>query len=178
MINDYEATQPMTTDAVPVDRTNYTNEDTISTLNGLIEVCKDGQEGFKDAAEAVENSRLKTTFYEFSQQRAEFAGVLQECVRRLGGDPEKTSSVGGAMHRAWIDLKSVLTGGSDEAILNECERGEDHAKDAYIKASEEPLPADIADIVRQQSQSVLAAHNRIRDLRNAADRSDTAHSGR
>lgn len=178
MINDYEATKPMTTDAVPVGRESYTNDDTISTLNGLIEICKDGQEGFKEAAEGVENSQLKTTFYEFSQQRAEFAGVLQELVRRLGGDPEKSSSVAGAMHRAWVDLKAALTGGSEEAILNECERGEDYAKEAYIKACEEPLPADVADVVRQQSQSVIAAHNRIRDLRNAANRSDSASSGR
>lgn len=177
MINDYEATKPMTADGVQVDRESYSNDDTISTLNGLIEICKDGQEGFKDAAEGVENSQLKTTFYEFSQQRAEFAGVLQECVRRLGGDPETTSSVAGAVHRGWIDLKSALTGGSEEAVLNECERGEDHAKDAYVEASKQPLPADILDIVRQQSQSVLAAHNRIRDLRNSASRSESAVSG-
>ncbi|MFN0140412.1 MAG: ferritin-like domain-containing protein [Pyrinomonadaceae bacterium] len=168
----------MTADGVPVDREKYSNDDTISTLNGLIEICKDGQQGFKEAAEGVENSQLKTTFYEFSQQRAEFAGVLQESVRRLGGDPETSSSVAGAMHRAWVDLKAALTGGSEEAILNECERGEDYAKDAYIKACDEPLPADIASIVKQQSQSVLAAHNRIRDLRNAADRSESAGSGR
>lgn len=177
MINDYEATQPITTDAVPVDRETYSNDDTISTLNGLIEICKDGQDGFKDAAEGVENSQLKTTFYEFSQQRAEFAGVLQETVRRLGGDPETSSSVAGAMHRAWVDLKAALTGGNEEAILNECERGEDYAKDAYIKACAQPLPANVADIVRQQSQTVLAAHNRIRDLRNAANRSESAASG-
>jgi uncharacterized protein (TIGR02284 family) len=145
------------------------NDKVISTLNGLIETCKDGQEGFQTAAEGVERSDLKTLFYEFSQQRAEFAGVLQELVRSLGGDPEHSGSMSGAIHRGWIDIKSAVTGQDDEAILNECERGEDSAKDTYREAMEMNLPANIADVISQQSQAILAAHNRIRSLRDAQD---------
>lgn len=166
MINDYEATKPMTEDAVLISSA-LSNDDVIGTLNGLIEVCKDGQDGFKDAAEGINRSELKTLFYEFSQQRAEFAGVLQQLVRSLGGDPETSGSVSGAVHRGWINIKSAVTGQDEEAILNECERGEDHAKEAYADAVRADLPANIADVVGQQAQAVLAAHNRIRELRNA-----------
>src|SRR6478752_3719422 len=86
MINDYEATKPMTTDAEPVGDAVVSNDDIISTLNGLIETCKDGQEGFKQAAEGVERSDLKSLFFEFSQQRAHFAGELQQIVQTLDGD--------------------------------------------------------------------------------------------
>jgi len=146
------------------------NDEVISSLNGLIEICKDGQEGFKDAAEGVERSDLKTTFYEFAQQRAEFKGVLQELVRTLGGDPETSGTFSGAIHRGWINIKSAVTGKDEAAILNECERGEDYAKEAYADASKLHLPANIVDIIRQQSQAVLAAHNRIRELRNSENR--------
>lgn len=145
------------------------NDDVISTINGLIEICKDGQDGFKDAAEGIERSDLKTIFYEFSQQRSEFVGVLQETVRSIGGDPEKSGSFAAAVHRGWIDLKSAITGKDEGAILNECERGEDHAKDAYTKALATNLPANVADIVSQQSHAILAAHNRIKALRNEAN---------
>ena len=64
-----------------------TNDEVISLVNGLIEVCKDGQEGFKTAAEGIEDSSMKTLFYEYSQQRAQFAGDLQNELLRLGGDP-------------------------------------------------------------------------------------------
>src|SRR5437868_1071070 len=111
MINDYEATKPMTSDAVPVDGAEtMSNDDVISCLNGLIETCKDGEEGFREAAAGVERSDLKSLFAEFSLQRAQFAGVLQELVRSLGGDPESEGSFSGALHRGWIDLKSALTG--------------------------------------------------------------------
>ena len=38
------------------------NQNVISTLNDLIETCKDGQEGFRTCAENVQNSELKTLF--------------------------------------------------------------------------------------------------------------------
>ncbi|MEP6786850.1 MAG: PA2169 family four-helix-bundle protein [Acidobacteriota bacterium] len=156
------------------------NDSVISTLNGLIETCKDGEEGFRDAAEGVERSDLKTTFYEFSQQRAQFVGVLQEIVRSLGGEPETGGSMTGAIHRGWIDLKSAITGKDEGAILNECERGEDSAKASYTKALEYNLPANVSDVIRQQSQAIQAAHNKIKALRdaaNGADKYDTAKPG-
>jgi len=168
MVNEYGTSRSMADDESV--RSDFeSNDKVISTLNGLIETCKDGQEGFQTAAEGVERSDLKTLFYEFSQQRAEFAGVLQELVRSLGGDPEHSGSMSGAIHRGWIDIKSAVTGQDDEAILNECERGEDSAKDTYREAMEMNLPANIADVISQQSQAILAAHNRIRSLRDAQD---------
>lgn len=178
MINDYEATKPIIEDATAVstERTTEGNDEVISSLNGLIEICKDGQDGFKDAAEGVERSDLKTTFYEFSQQRSEFKGVLQELVRSLGGDPETSGSISGAIHRGWINIKSAVTGKDEAAILNECERGEDYAKEAYSDAAKLNLPANVADIIRQQSQAILAAHNRIRELRNTENRKEDSES--
>ena len=86
----------------------------ISTINGLIETLKDGQEGFKQAAEAVKDPSLKSLFNEFSLQRSKFAGELQSQVINLGEpDPEKDSSTSGALHRAWINIKSAITSGDD-----------------------------------------------------------------
>ncbi len=176
MINDYEATIPMP-GSDPLPTSAELNTDTISTLNGLIRTCKDGQEGFKIAAEAIEQSDLKTLFYEFSQQRSEFAGVLQQLVRSLGGDPENTGTVSAALHRGWMDIKVLVTGNDAEAILDECERGEDHARDAYTQALQTVLPANIRDIVSQQSQGVLVAHNRVKALRNAESHKAASPSG-
>lgn len=145
------------------------DDTTISTLNGLIETCKDGQEGFKQAAEGVTRSDVKSLFYELGQQRAKFAGELQSLVRELGGDPETTSSTAGALHRSWINIKSLVTGQDEAAILNEAERGEDSAVNAYKKALQENLPANVQTVVQQQSVEVKSGHDRVRDLRDAAN---------
>jgi uncharacterized protein (TIGR02284 family) len=141
------------------------NADVISTLNNLIATCKDGQNGFHEAAEGVERSDLKSLFYECSQQRSQFAGELQPLVRELGGDPENTGSVSAAIHRGWIDIKSVVTGKDETAILNECERGEDVAVNAYKKALEVTLPANVNSTVQNQYNTVKTTHDKIRDLR-------------
>jgi uncharacterized protein (TIGR02284 family) len=141
----------------------------ISTINDLIETLKDGQEGFRQASEAVKDSKLKSLFSEFSLQRARFAGELQNEAITLGDHtPENTSSAAGALHRAWINLKSAITSADDHAILAECERGEDSAVNEFKKAMEEKeLAAPVRETISRQYADVKRAHDRIRELRDA-----------
>ncbi|HZB46195.1 MAG TPA: PA2169 family four-helix-bundle protein [Pyrinomonadaceae bacterium] len=144
------------------------NDNVISTLNGLIETCRDGQNGFQTAAEGVTNSELKTLFHGYAQQRARFVGELQTEVRRLGGDPEDMGSVAATLHRGWIDIKSAVTGKDESAIIAECERGEDSAVSTYRDALDEDLPANIRTIVDRQYADIKQAHDRIRALERAS----------
>ena len=148
------------------------NKQTVSVLNDLIETCKDGEEGFRTCAEDIRRPELKTLFTTRARQCAEAATELQQLVRQLGGDPETDTSVGGDLHRRWVDLKSAITGKDDESILNECERGEDVAKRNYQKALEKDLPASVKTVVQRQYEGVLRNHDEVRALRNAARAND------
>ena len=141
------------------------NDKAISVLNNLIETCKDGELGFKTAAEGLTSAATKAKFLEYSRQRGEMARELQSEVRRLGGDPEKAGSISGSMHRGWLDIKSVITGKDDHAIVAEAERGEDVAKSAYESALTEALPGTAETVVRAQALKVRQAHDDVRDLR-------------
>jgi len=149
------------------ERIMKTNEAVISTLNNLIETCKDGENGFRTAADSVTNNQFRTLFNAYARQRAQFAAELQAEVRRLGGDPERTGSSAGAMHRGWINLKAAVTGGDEGAIIAECERGEDSAVKNYHEAQQAGLPGGVQAIVERQYMHVQAAHDRIRDLEKA-----------
>ncbi|HEX3816790.1 MAG TPA: PA2169 family four-helix-bundle protein [Chthoniobacterales bacterium] len=141
----------------------------ISTLNDLIQTLKDGQEGFQQAATGVDDTQLKSTFVQFSTQRAKFAGELQTEVVNLGdADPEDSGSVTGAAHRTWTSIKGAVTNRDSHAILAEAERGEDSAVAAYKDALQKDLPAPIKDIVSRQQTEVKAAHDKVRSLRDAA----------
>lgn len=144
-------------------------KEVISTLNSVIETLKDGQEGFRQAAEAVKDSQLKSFFSELSLQRSKFAGELQNHVIQMGeSNPEDTSSTAGALHRAWINMKAAITSSDDHAILSECERGEDSAVAEYKKAMEAELPSPARDILSRQYADVKAAHDRVKALRDAS----------
>jgi uncharacterized protein (TIGR02284 family) len=142
-----------------------------SILKNLIQTLRDGQEGFAHAAENVKTPQLKELFARFSLQRSKFAGELESELLALGEkDPEKEgSSIGGAIHRTWIDLKAALTKGDNHAVLSEAERGEDAAKKAYKDALEETdLPAPVREIISKQAAGIQAAHDEVKALRDAS----------
>jgi uncharacterized protein (TIGR02284 family) len=141
------------------------NDKAVSMLNSLIETCKDGEKGFKAAAEGLKSSEIKAKFLECSRERGQMVTELQAEVRRLGGDPENAGSMSGSVHRGWLDLKAALTGHDDHAIVAEAERGEDVAKAAYETALKGNLPPSAQTLVQQQSIKVRRAHDEVRDIR-------------
>jgi len=138
-----------------------------STLNDLIETCRDGQNGFKEAAENVKSPDLKSFLNQLATERAQFVSELQLEVRKLGGDPQKSGSTTAAMHRVWMDIKGTLTGKDDHSILSECERGEDSAVDSYKDAIKLGLPTNIQNLVERQFQSIKLTHDRVKQMRDS-----------
>ena len=140
----------------------------ISVVENLIETSKDGEKGYKDAAEHVKAGDLKTFFNEQSTERGRFAQELQAELAKLGKPDKKVSgSAGAAMHRAWFDMKAKM-GGGDKSVLESVEAGEDNAKDTYNKALAGTLPQSLTEMVRRQAASVQRAHDRVKMLRDQA----------
>lgn len=151
------------------------NDDIIAILNDLIEVSKDGEEGFRSSAAHVDEPQLKTFFLRRSHEVATSVKELQELVRSLGGTPASSSSLGGALHRRWIDLKTALTSNDTVAVLNETERVEDVALATYRKAAEKDLPTHIRFVVVRQLEGAKRNHDQVKQLRDAARAEAAAH---
>src|SRR5437773_427796 len=91
------------------------NDKTMSVLQDLLERCKDGQRGYKEAAEHVKGPSIKSFFNEQSIQRGQFAAELENESHRLGKrDVDRSSSIAGAIHRTIMDLKSAITKGDKQ----------------------------------------------------------------
>jgi uncharacterized protein (TIGR02284 family) len=144
--------------------TTLTRSDVIDTLNGLIELSRDGQKGYQEAAAKIDAADAKTFCLEQSRQRAHFVGELQTLVHVLGDEPDNTGTITGALRRSWMDLKSAL-GGGDHAILVVVESSEDQAVREYKKALTKSLPSDVREIVQRQSFSVKQAHDTVHVMR-------------
>lgn len=141
-------------------------DDVISTLDDLIETSKDGEDGFRTCADNVKNPTLKAFFLQKAERCRQGAVQLQQVVREMGGDPERASSMSGAMHRFWVSIRGTISGMDDHAILDECERGEDAAKRAYEEALQQDLPGDVRMVVERQYREVKANHDRVKEMRN------------
>ena len=140
-------------------------KDSVNVIEKLAEICKDGEKGYKDAAEHAKRSDLKSFFTTQSSERGRFARELQTVLMKLGKTEKKESgTVAGALHRVWIDTKVGL-GAGDKSILETVEKGEDEARDAYREAIGSPLPPDVADVVSRQARSIQTVHDQVKILR-------------
>ncbi len=142
------------------------NKDITSALESLIEVARDGQNGYRDGAEHAKDPQLKKLFNEVSLERAKFAGDLETAAVRFGkSDVDRSGSTLGAIHRGWTDLKANL-GGGDDSILSSMETGDGYAQKEYEKQIKEgKLPGDVLGIVRNQAQAIVGTLDRIKALR-------------
>jgi uncharacterized protein (TIGR02284 family) len=127
-----------------------TKEETIDLLNELIHVCKDGEHGYRTAAEDVRNSQLQSVFGEYAKQRGSCARQLQAEVERLGGVGADSGTFTAAVHRGWIDLKAALSGGDGGAIIAACETGEDYTLAAFERVVNAGITGESLSIVEKQ----------------------------
>ena len=141
------------------------NDDTIAVLNDLIETCEDGANGFHTAAEAIKNPDAKLLLHSRLAQILNAESQLRTALGELGGTPVDHGHASASLHRGWINLKSVVSRGPDEAILDEVVRGEEAAAKWYREALEKPLPSAIRALVERQARGVEGNLERVRELR-------------
>lgn len=135
-----------------------------SVLTKVIDTARDGEKGFREAAEHFKSPELKSFAQRVSAERASFARELQPELKSEGASENPQGSAEGSLHRAWIDIKTAL-GGGDHAILQWLEQGEDHAKKIYSDALQSSLPSASALILRRQYDRIVATHDHVKSLR-------------
>lgn len=145
--------------------------DSRKALNHLIETCKDAERGFRHAADLVADSSLKSLFTDIADQRARFAADLLPQAQRLGGAAAADGTTGASMHRHWMDLRNVLSGHDDRAVLAEVKRGDSITLLAFQEAVGSFLPAEVRDLIEQQLVKVREAHERIEEEERARQES-------
>jgi uncharacterized protein (TIGR02284 family) len=141
--------------------------DVARVLNELLETVRDGENGFRSAANGVDDAELKRLFLSLSTQRGEFAAELESEILRLGKEPAEHGHLAGAMHRGWMDIKAAVTGKDEGAIVSEAERGEDFAVKSFREALQKGLPGAIQMVVERQFTQIQDAHDHIRTLERA-----------
>lgn len=137
-------------------------------LKDLVEINNDRIAGFEKVTSDIkdENVDLKEIFLHYADQSRRFSQELSAELGRLGEDVDTDKSAAGTLHRVWIDIKSIFTGGDRQSILNEAERGEDAIKAAYKKALEsEALSPELRGLITRQAQDINEGHDTIKALR-------------
>lgn len=144
-----------------------TTHDVTDAINHLLELCRDGENGFHLAASAIDDPSLKAELIQYSMQRRDFATDLAGALGTLGETPRERGTVSGAVHRGWINIRAAIAARNTHAVLAECERGEDAAVEAFGDAIGNGLPAEVAPLIESQFVQVQRVHDRIKFLRDS-----------
>jgi uncharacterized protein (TIGR02284 family) len=142
-------------------------KDIINDLEGLIDICNDGKEGYDHASESTESIELQGVFLKLSAQRANYAQELKNHIAVHGGDSKNdTGGIMGALHRSWIDFKQVFTSKDDVAILSAIETGEQAAIEKYdLCIIDYPSHKDHLEMLKKQRFGLAEALREIQNLR-------------
>lgn len=142
------------------------SQDTIEKLQELIQVNIDSRDGFNEAAAQLDDMTISSMFRQLSTERDEQAAELRTIVAANREAPQETGSMAAAAHRMLIDIRAAL-GGGIPVILSEAERGEDWIKGKYEEILKDTAGSAMSDVLHRHYAAVKAAHDRIRDLRDA-----------
>ena len=139
---------------------------TIATLSELLAVTRGGEHGFTACAQHARADALKKLFAGRASRHAAAAGEICELIVQAGADPATCGKIRGATRRGWANLHAALTQNTDEALINECEHGEDYALEVYRNALDDHLPEFVQQVVLRQFEGMMSDYEQIRFLRN------------
>lgn len=144
------------------------NDEAVGVLNDLIENCKDGEYGFRACAEHTKREDLRQVLTQRAEECSQAARELQLHVTELGGRADDRGTAAGALHRGWVAVRGTLSGYTDLAMLEECERGEDVALKRYREALQhDDLAPNLRNTIERQYEGAKQHHDQVRNLRNA-----------
>lgn len=133
-----------------------------SAVNHLLEICNERREGYRKAAENVKDSSLKMLFEKYAQQSQKFAEELTPFSDK--NDPSEAGTrIISDTWRVWMDMKSALTNGGREALVEASITGEQAAIRNYEDALEDnDLPVNVRSIVERQLSAIKSAYQDIK----------------
>ncbi|MGI4728597.1 MAG: PA2169 family four-helix-bundle protein [Janthinobacterium lividum] len=138
----------------------------ISSLEHLVTIGVDGEEGYQKAAEMVSNKNLLADFEQLSTAR----NIQAEAIRTYLSDngvekPAHEGGLGGTLHRAWLDIKGTLSNRSDGVSISSCLSGDQAAVTAYQGVlDEKDLPADLQKLLNEHLQDLKADVQNLESL--------------
>jgi uncharacterized protein (TIGR02284 family) len=147
------------------------NDKLVEVLNDLIEINNDRVNGYEKAAEETKDKDvdLQGIFNKMADDSRKYAAELTQEVNRLGGEADAGTTNSGKLYRVWMDVKAIFTGKDRQAILENCEFGEDAAQKAYkaALASDAEISSETRQLITDQQASLKTAHDLIKKYRDA-----------
>jgi uncharacterized protein (TIGR02284 family) len=144
-----------------------TESKTAHTLNDLIEIARDGQDFYTEAAKKVEDAELSALFTRIAGVKSQIVTSLSSTVAATGAKPAEHGTMVGSMQQFYGKVRATL-GDTQYGYVAELEESEDRLLKAFrdtLTDTDTP-PAARVEVTRLLP-SVEETHNVMRNRKHA-----------
>ena len=134
-------------------------------LNELLELARDGERFYRDAAERVAAQELKGTFRQMAELRQRLMNDLAEHVTARGEQPSDRRTLLGASRQLYADALAALSARDDHVYLRQLEAMEDRLLARYERALEHAPSDSVRQLLQRHLLTVRASHDRMKLLK-------------
>jgi uncharacterized protein (TIGR02284 family) len=140
------------------------NTEMTSALNDLLTRSYDAVKGYEEAANEVNHLQLRQWMFNNAENRTTYISELESQIKNLGGTPDRGSSFLASLHRIWLEYKANINDG-DEAVLEECIRGEERAVEDYDRVLNDIVfDTNVKSILTRQCNEIKESLNSLRAI--------------
>lgn len=140
----------------------------ISVLNDLLQITNDRKEGFEKVEGKVWEMypEIKDEYDHMISQSKIMKNELINLITEKQGSPEDSTSMAGAVHRTWIDIKNSFTMGNlIESTLENVVFGEKAAIEAYQNALDTGnLSPKSTEVVSEQLRNLKDSYKQFKKI--------------
>lgn len=142
----------------------------------MLYFVNDRIEDYKKVAEESQDSQLRAYYQQLTSQSQQSSRDLNDHLRRLGGEPQISTTLKGKVYRRFMAVASTVTGHDEKTILASNIYGEEWAIKAYVEALAHPHPAGPArQAVERQHQTAQQALRKLEQFKGIEDVGRESH---
>lgn len=142
----------------------------VDLLKSLTKTLIDSVDGYRNAAANDRAGTLKEMFLERAVERQFAVERLQRAIREMGGEVDDSPSFGAQVHQRWLDLKSSIEGGDEDAILSGVAFGESYLQQKFQESVDEQSVQGRARLALEEAYaSVCAGFHEIQAIKMARE---------
>lgn len=139
--------------------------DNTHLLQDLVQVTRDSQSFYQDAAKETSDSRLRDVFTRMASAKSGLINALSGTLVSLGETPVTDGTIAGGLRKAYADARTVFSKDDDKIYVGQLEETEDRVLEHFEEALSKTDSSSVRSVLTEHLPKVRACHDEMRALK-------------
>lgn len=138
-----------------------------SLLQDLVQVSRDSQNFYQDAAKETNDHHLRDVFTRMAAAKGELIHALSGNLVSMGEQPKEGGTIAGSLRKAYADVRATFSKDDDKIYVGQLEETEDRVLEHFEDALAKTDSAQVRSVLTTHLPRVRACHDEMRNLKHA-----------